>query len=652
MKSLPLLILLAGAALWLIAANALLPLSLWPDAMLPAGERSLPAIRLVFGLMPRAAVALLVGASLGLAGALLQRVLRNPLADPTVLGVSAGAQLALVCATLFSPAFLAPGRLPVALAGAAATAGLVFLVGRRRGFDPARMVVIGMLVGLMAASLATALTLAHGEYLLSLVIWNGGSLVQQDWSGVIRLALVLGLCLVAALALLRPMQLLAIGAETAGALGLRVGLVRAFVIAVAVLLTAMVSAEVGLIGFIGLAAPTIVRTLSLRREISQLLACMLVGAGLLFLCDSGVLLIDHAVGEMFPVGAVTGLIGGPLMLWLLPRLSGRTPPASERATELRQNASVWRPAAVLTVLLVAGAVLGLALGRGPAGWTILRADDFAAFLPLRLPRLLAAMAAGALLAGAGAILQRTTSNPLASPEVMGVSAGAALGFGLAVFLVPVPEPWMFLLATGLGGAVVLAIVARAAIRTGMPSERILLMGLALSALASAVLSAMMAGGDARAWVILTWLAGSTSAIGMVEAAILSGLALVLLAVSLAAARWLTVLPLGAEIATALGVSRLARMSLFLVAGIATGTATVLVGPVSFVGLMAPHIARTLGLTSARAFAAGAMLIGAFLMMLADAGARLAAFPYELPLGLFATLIGTPWLLLHMTRQTR
>ena len=89
MKSLPLLILLAGAALWLIAANALLPLSLWPDALLPVGERSLPEIRLVFGLMPRAAVALLVGASLGLAGALLQRVLRNPLADPTVLGVSA-----------------------------------------------------------------------------------------------------------------------------------------------------------------------------------------------------------------------------------------------------------------------------------------------------------------------------------------------------------------------------------------------------------------------------------------------------------------------------------------------------------------------------------------------------------------------------------
>lgn len=652
MKMLPLLLLAAGALLWFFAANALLPFAAWPDALVPAGERSIAEIRLVFGLMPRAVVAILVGAALGLAGALLQRVLRNPLADPTVLGVSSGAQLALVCATLFAPALLAQGRLPVALAGAAASAALVFIIGQRRGFEPARMVVVGMLVGLMASSLATALTLAHGQYLLSLVIWNGGSLVQQDWSAVIRLAFALGLCLILALGLIRPMQLLAIGADTAGALGMRVGLVRLVVIVVAVLLTAMVSAEVGLIGFIGLAAPTIVRTLGLRTETTRLLACMAAGAGLLLLCDSGVLLIDHAVGEMFPVGAVTGLIGGPLMLWLLPRLSGRTPPASAEATATPQSGSAWRPLAVLAVLLVAGSLIGLALGRGPGGWSFLQAADIAAFLPLRLPRLVAAIAAGALLAGAGAILQKTTSNPLASPEVMGVSAGAALGFGLAVFFVPMPQPWMFLIATALGGAVVLLIVARAAMKAGLPSERILLMGLALSALASAVLSAMMAGGDARAWIILTWLAGSTSAIGMVEAVILMALAVFLMIFSLLAARWLTVLPLGAEIASALGLSRFARVSLFLVAGVATGTATVLVGPVSFVGLMAPHIARRIGLNSAAAFTAGAMLIGGFLMMLADAGARLAAFPYELPLGLFATLIGTPWLLLTMTRQTR
>lgn len=652
MKTLPILLLVAGALLWLLAAHALLPLEAWPAALAPVGERSIAQIRLVFGLMPRAVVALLVGASLGLAGALLQRVLRNPLADPTVLGVSAGAQLALVGATLFAPALLASGRLPVALFGAAAAAALVFAIGQRRGFEPARLVVVGMLTGLMASSLATALTLAHGEYLLSLVIWNGGSLVQQDWSAVFRLAMVLAAALVLALALLRPMQLLSIGAHTASALGMRVGLMRAAVIAVAVLLTAMVSAEVGLIGFIGLAAPTMVRALGFRREASRLLACMVAGGGLLLVCDSAVLLIDKAIGEMFPVGAVTGLIGGPLMLWLLPRLSGRTPPDSSTASETKQASRPWRPVVLLALLLLAGSLVCLALGRGPQGWTLLSPDQVSAFLPLRLPRLLAAIAAGALLAGAGAILQRATSNPLASPEVMGVSAGASLGFGLAVFLVPAPQAWTFLLATGLGGAIVLGIVARAAMKAGMPPERILLTGLALSALASAVLSALMSSGDARAWIILTWLAGSTSTIGPMEASILLVLAGLLLLFSLLAARWLTILPLGAEVSGGLGVSRLARVSLFLAAGIATGTATVLVGPVSFVGLMAPHIARALGLTTASSFSAGAMVIGAFLMMLADAGSRLAAFPYELPLGLFATLIGTPWLLLHMTRQTR
>lgn len=652
MKTLPVLLVLAATLLWVVAAQALLPLPLWPDALWPAGDQSIIEIRLVHGLMPRAAMALLVGGALGLAGALLQRVLRNPLADPTVLGVSAGAQLALVTATLFAPALLSSGRLPVALAGAAAAAVLVFLIGSKRGFEPARMVVVGMLIGLLASSLATALTLAHGEYLLSLVIWNGGSLVQQDWSAALRLSTVLSACLTVALCLARPMQILAIGAETAAALGMRVGLVRAIAIAIAVLLTAMVSAEVGLIGFIGLAAPTMVRALPIRHEASRLFACVMVGAGLLLLCDSGVLLIDHAVGEMFPVGAVTGLIGGPLMLWLLPRLSGRTPPQEAQLADAGQQGRVWRVVALLAAVLVGCSLLALVLGRGPDGFAILNGEELAAFLPLRLPRLIAAVAAGALLAGAGALLQRTTSNPLASPEVMGVSAGAALGFGLAVFLIPAPASWMFLIATALGGAVVLLIVARAAMASGMPSERILLVGLALSAFASAVLSAMMAGGDARAWVILTWLAGSTATIGMVEAAILAILAVSLLVFSLCAARWLTVLPLGPEIASALGLSRFARLCLFLVAGLATGTATVLVGPVSFVGLMAPHIARMLGLTTAAGFVAGAMLVGAFLMMLADAGARFAAFPYDLPLGLFATLIGTPWLLLTMTRQTR
>lgn len=127
----------------------------------------------------------------------------------------------------------------------------------------------------------------------------------------------------------------------------------------------------------------------------------------------------------------------------------------------------------------------------------------------------------------------------------------------------------------------------------------------------------------------------------------------LLAFALAARRWLGVLPLGAGIAGGLGLPlRRARPLLILLAGLATGAATVLVGPLSFVGLMAPHLARRLGLARPEDHIVGAALIGAALMLAADFGARMAGFPYELPLGLFASLIGAPWLIWLLMRSGR
>ncbi|WP_141703011.1 iron chelate uptake ABC transporter family permease subunit, partial [Cereibacter johrii] len=98
--------------------------------------------------------------------------------------------------------------------------------------------------------------------------------------------------------------------------------------------------------------------------------------------------------------------------------------------------------------------------------------------------------------------------------------------------------------------------------------------------------------------------------------------------------------------------RRARVTLILLGGLATGAATVLVGPLSFVGLMAPHMARRAGLARPAHHVTGAALIGALLMLLADFGARVAGFPYELPLGLFASLIGAPWLLWLLMRANR
>ncbi|WP_330447599.1 iron chelate uptake ABC transporter family permease subunit (plasmid) [Paracoccus marcusii] len=176
------------------------------------------------------------------------------------LGISAGAQLALVLATILSPTLLEGGRWPVAMAGAGAAAALVLAIGARRGFQPVTMVIAGMLVGLTASAVAGAVTLAQGQYLLSLVIWNGGSLVQQDWSGSPRWP-------GAGLGWLGrsdagPSAAPAVpGAEGAQGLGLNVAAMRLAAVAVAVVLAAAVSAELGLIGFVGLAAPAMARSL-------------------------------------------------------------------------------------------------------------------------------------------------------------------------------------------------------------------------------------------------------------------------------------------------------------------------------------------------------------------------------------------------------
>ncbi|RMC37552.1 Fe(3+)-hydroxamate ABC transporter permease FhuB [Paracoccus alkanivorans] len=648
---LPLAVLLAFG-LWWLAAIRLLPLADWPALPFRPDGMSLQQILLAFGLMPRGVIALLAGAALGLSGAILQAVLRNPVADPTTLGISSGAQLTLVLATIIAPGLLEAGRWPVAMTGAGLAAGLVLLIGAQRAFAPVTMVIAGMLVGMTASAIATAVTLAQGQYLLSLVIWNGGALVQQDWSGVRSLALVLVLGGLGAALLARPLRVLSLGAEGAAGLGMNVALVRLAAAALAVWIAACVSAELGLIAFVGLAAPALVRTMG-ARGIGPLLALSpLVGALILSVCDGLVLTVAGATGEMFPTGALTGLIGGPLLIWLLPRLRGSTPPGTERAEGPAPHLA--RPRHVLLgllMLLIAAALVLVWIGRVPGGWTVLDWASFNAFLPLRLPRLIAAASAGAALALAGALLQRLTANPLASPEVLGVSGGASLGYAAIAFALTAPTAAALSTGAMTGAALSLALVAAFVSHRDMPAERVLLAGIAVSALASSVLLAIMATGSPQAWMILAWLSGSSSAIGMSGALPLLALALAVWGIAMAMRRWLATLPLGAGVAGGLGLPlRLARLSLIGLAGIATGAATMLVGPLSFVGLMAPHLARRIGLARAADHVTGAALIGAILMLTADFGARMAGFPYELPLGLFASLIGAPWLIWLMTRS--
>lgn len=603
-----------------------------------------------FSWLPRLLTSWFCGAALGLSGVLMQQVLRNPLASPTTLGVSAGAHLALVAAGLAAPGLLAAGfgREAVALAGSAGAALLVFSLAWNKDLAPLAVVLAGMVVSLYFGALGAGLVLYNQNYLAGLFIWGAGSLSQQDWTVVLRLGPVLAASAVAAAAMARPLALLDLEEASARSLGVPLVGLRLAALSLAVLLAAMVVSAVGVIGFVGLAAPALATLAGARTFGARLLWAPLLGAVLLWFADQLVQLLAGLYGDLVPTGALTALFGSPLLLWLLPRLQRDVRPPRLTAAPLEPRAR--RPVLTLALLgaaLCALLVPALLLTPESGGFSL---DLSGAFLDWRWPRVLAALAAGALLAMAGTITQRVSGNPMASPEVLGLTSGAALALIAVVMLLPGAGRGTEILAGATGAFLTTVGLLWLTRRSAFAPDSILLAGIALGALFDALTVAVTASGDPRAIALLAWLAGSTARVGEAEA--VTGLAALLLLgmAALPFARWLDLLPLGAPTAAAIGVDvRRARLLLLVLTALMTATATLIVGPLTFVGLLAPHLARMAGFPRAVPHLVTAALMGALVMVGADLMGRTLLYPRQIPTGLLATLIGAPYLLWRIRR---
>ncbi|MDR5867388.1 Fe(3+)-hydroxamate ABC transporter permease FhuB [Halomonas koreensis] len=619
-------------------------------AALAAPGEATAGLVLHFAWWPRLAMALLAGGGLALAGVLMQQVLRNPLAAPSTLGVASGANLALMAATLLAPGLLGLGREWVALAGGGLAMGLVFALAWRRGLAPVVVVLGGLVINLYLGALSMVLLLFHQEELKGLLIWGAGSLAQNGWDDAAFLAPRLALGALAAAWLMRPLAVLELDEAGARSLGVSLKHLRLAGLGLAVFLTGCVVSVVGIIGFIGLAAPNIVRLAGARRLGPRLLWSTLLGALLLGTTD---LLLQRMAGTLptlIPTGATTAALGAPLLLWLIPRLrlGGTAPPREARAIANRHPTPA-RLATGLAAGLAGVAVVALLAGQAGSGWQWTAPGDWA-LLQWRLPRLLAAGGCGVMLAVAGTLIQRLTANPMASPELLGISGGSAIALMGAIFLLPAPDNLTLVGAGTLGALASLAVLVGLNRKSGFQPERLLLTGVAITALFEAIKAVVLAGGDPRGQQVIAWLSGSTYYVDLAGALAVSGAALLLALVAAPLSRWLDILPLGGATASALGIPLArARLGLLLLVAVLTAGATLVVGPLSFVGLLAPHLARLLGFARAGAHLLGAALTGALLMVLADWLGRQLLFPDEIPAGLVASLLGGAYFMWGMRR---
>ncbi len=608
-----------------------------------AEATELNRLLLLQSLLPRAAVALLAGAALGLAGALLQRVLRNPIADASTLGIASGAKLALTLGLSFSPLLTGISRETMAFAGGLSAVILVLALSWRRGLDPVTVAISGMVVSMIAASASVTLVLARGEYALSIDIWGAGALNQQDWRVVASLLPQIAIGAIAAFLLLRPLDLLALDDAGAKSLGLALHSVRFTILVLAVWLSTSVTASVGIIGFLGLAAPSIARLCGARSSRQVITTAPLAGAAVLFLTDCLTQLLGPGFSDLAPTGAATALIGGPLLLWLLPRVHGRA--ATAAAHPVRKSLKRFRAFAALGAILLVLLLLSICVGPSDGGWIIATGSLLSDLLPFRLPRIAVAVGAGAMLGATGFIMQRMTANPLASPEVLGVSSGAGAGLAATLLLVGFPSPLVALTGMALGALASFILTIGVTRRSGISEEAFLLAGVAVSALCMAVVGMLLAQGDMRSYAMLTWLSGSTNRAGAFEAWTALAAAAILIAPLPMVRRWFAILPLGSGIAKGIGMRvAVVRFGLAALAALMTAISSYLVGPLSLTGLIAPHLARLLGFRGSRDHLFAAVLIGAGLMVAADWLSRIVIYPYQVPVGLFAALIGGPYLL--------
>ncbi|MFJ8794994.1 FecCD family ABC transporter permease [Streptomyces sp. NPDC102462] len=296
-------------------------------AHLGFGDSQLAPLRdgIVWNLrMPRTLLAALCGAGLAVCGAVMQSLLRNPLADPFVLGVSSGASTGAVAVVVLGVGGGAVSLSAGAFAGALLSFGLVLVLGHTLGGAPDRVVLSGVAAMQLFSALTsfTVLTSADAETTRGVLFWLLGSLTGAGWGEVLLCAVVLAAVLVVCLGYARTLDAFAFGEDAAAALGVRVARTRLVLLCATALLTATLVSCTGAIGFVGLVLPHAARALTGSGHARLLPVTALAGAVFLVWADTVARTVIDP--QEVPVGVVTSLIGVPAFVAVLYRGRRRT----------------------------------------------------------------------------------------------------------------------------------------------------------------------------------------------------------------------------------------------------------------------------------------------------------------------------------------
>ncbi|MEW2572081.1 iron ABC transporter permease [Streptomyces sp. NPDC047070] len=610
--------------------------------------------------LPRLFAGVAVGFALGCAGALLQSVTHNTLASPDTLAVTAGSYftLTLVAAFGLSVPLWASGA--VAFAGGLVAAALVLLLaGRAAGTTGTRLVLAGSATAMALDAASGMLLILFKQNTTGLFAWGSGSLAQLNIDASVRALPLVALVLCVALALSRRLDVMNLGDDAAATLGVPIRTTRVTAVICAVLLTGTAVTLAGPIAFVGLGAPVLARLIAgrvraLRPHLLLVPAAGLLGALLILLADATLRAVQGADGAAsIPTGVPTALLGAVVIVVLALRLRDtgalRQPPHARVAARSRR-------AYLLVVLGAVTLLAATALVAVLAGSLWLRTGDLVLWaqgaapdligqaLDDRIPRVLAAILAGAALGLAGCVVQSAVRNPLAEPGVLGITAGAGLGAAaVATSGLSGGRPVLIVVAVTAGLAT-FAVIALLSWRGGFLPDRFVLIGIGCGYGLSAVTTFLLLRADPyNTPRIFTWLSGTTYGRTFPDVVPVAVALAIALPVLLAMRDRLDLLAVDEDTPRIVGVRPVrTRFAALAIAAVLAALSVIAVGVVGFVGLVAPHLARSLvGARHGRAIPV-AMLLGGLLVCVADALGRTVVAPAQVPAGLMIALVGGPY----------
>ncbi|TOL14700.1 Fe3+-hydroxamate ABC transporter permease FhuB [Vibrio parahaemolyticus] len=598
--------------------------------------------------LPRLSITLLVGAMLGLTGSLMQQLTQNNLTSPLTLGTSSGAWLALVIVNIWFVDWVADYSAFAAMAGALVAFGLIISIAGVRNMTGLPLVVSGMVINILLGSIATALIILNAQFAQNIFMWGAGDLSQYSWDWFEWLLPRSTVAIVILIVAPRILTLMKLGQEGAAARGLAVLPAFGALMVMGIWLVSASITAVGIISFIGLLTPNIARAMGARTPRDELISSMLLGAALLLITDSAAIYLSLLLEETIPSGVAAAAIGAPALIWFTRKKLTATDQLnlsmSQGKTAL-SNAAVWG----IAVMGIIGILAYSFVTHGISGIEFAIPGEFQ--WQLRWPRMISAISVGVALSIAGIILQRIVYNPLASPDILGVSSGATFAIiitGVMVSSVLAAFNWGVAFLGSLTVLMLLLIIGK---RSHFNPSNFVLSGIALSALLQALVQFALAQGSGESYKILLWLTGSTYRVTSTSALVLLISVLVLLTIVFALSRWLTLISIGRAFSNARGLNpSSANTILLVIVALLCAFSTATVGPVSFVGLVAPHMAMMLGARKVKEQLFVGSLIGATLMVWADWLGQIAIYPSQIAAGTLVAIIGSTYFLFLMLKS--